>query len=232
MPPNCLWTSIFHGSDTQSQNLTRQVIWMEERRGKRAPQEQIPGPQYTTMMKSSVLSHDVRDPWAPRPGTTTAAGVCHLVRLNLATEPMRAHCSRRPGPIRVAAANPPSCRARLRGQRPARCACTTDRSLAPRLLHALAPPGSCTRPRPARLAKPTRAQTLAVRHEHVGPNVSEQQAHMIPKFGTEAYAKTRGTTPGGGASALGTAPLPMPGTRGSTRLGIYDSLRLAEKIVS
>ena len=55
---------------------------------------------------------------------------------------------------------------------------------------------------------------------------------MIPKFGTEAYAKTRGTTPGGGASALGTAPLPMPGTRGSTRLGIYDSLRLAEKIVS
>ena len=71
-----------------------------------------------------------------------------------------------------------------------------------------------------------------MRHEHVGPNVSEQQTHMIPKFGTEAYAKTRGTTPGGGASALGTAPLPMPGTRGSTRLGIYDSLRLAEKIVS
>ena len=56
--------------------------------------------------------------------------------------------------------------------------------------------------------------------------------YMIPKFGTETYAKTRGTTPGGGASALGTAPLPMPGTRGSTRLGIYDSLRLAEKIVS
>jgi len=60
---------------------------------------------------------------------------------------------------------------------------------------------------------------------------SEQQASFVPKFGTESYAKMRNTAPGGGASALGTAPFPMPGSRGSTRLGLYDSLRLAEKII-
>ena len=59
---------------------------------------------------------------------------------------------------------------------------------------------------------------------------SEQQAQFQPKFGTEGYAKMRSTAPGGGASALGTAPLPMPGTRGTTRVGLYDSLRQAEQI--
>ena len=64
----------------------------------------------------------------------------------------------------------------------------------------------------------------------MGPMRSEQQASFGAQFGTEAYAKMRGTAPGGGSSALGTAPQPMPGTRGHTRLGIHDSLRLAESI--
>jgi len=41
-------------------------------------------------------------------------------------------------------------------------------------------------------------------------------------------AETRLIAPGGGSSAVGTAPTPVPGVRGSTRTGIYDSLKLAE----
>ena len=74
MPPNCLWTTVFNGMDSQSQDLTRQVIVMEERRGKRAGQEQVPGPEYQAMMKAPVVAHEVRDPWKPKPGTTQASG--------------------------------------------------------------------------------------------------------------------------------------------------------------
>ena len=71
---------------------------------------------------------------------------------------------------------------------------------------------------------------MAVRYEHIGALRSEAQAEFVPKFGTESYATMRGTAPGGGASALGTAPIPVPGKKGHTRLGMYDSLRLAEQI--
>ena len=160
MPPNCLWTTVFNGVDSQSQDLTRQVIVMEERRGKRSPGEQLTGPEYQAMMKAPVVAHAIRDPWKPRPGTQEASGRYTI--------------------------------------------------------HPAVQGYSGSIPR--------------VRTEHVGSMRSEQQAQFQPKFGTEGYAKMRGTAPGGGASALGTAPFPMPGTRGSTRLGIYDSLRQAEKI--
>jgi len=89
----------------------------------------------------------------------------------------------------------------------------------------------CPGPRPfPRPSAESRPPGLAVRYEHIGANRSEQQASFTPKFGTDGYAQMRGTAPGGGASALGTAPMPVPGTRGSSRLGMYDSLRLAEKI--
>ena len=74
MPPNCLWTTVFNGVDSKSQDLTRQVIVMEDRRGKRASQEQVPGPEYQAMMKAPVVAHDIRDPWKPRPGTQQASG--------------------------------------------------------------------------------------------------------------------------------------------------------------
>ena len=74
MPPNCLWTTVFNGIDSQSQDLTRQVIVMEERRGKRSPQEQLTGPEYQAMMKAPVVAHEIRDPWKPRPGTQEASG--------------------------------------------------------------------------------------------------------------------------------------------------------------
>ena len=86
-------------------------------------------------------------------------------------------------------------------------------------------------PSPASLTSPGLfPPPLVVRTEHIGSMRSEQQAQFQPKFGTEGYAKMRSTAPGGGASALGTAPLPMPGTRGTTRVGLYDSLRQAEQI--
>ena len=91
----------------------------------------------------------------------------------------------------------------------------------------------CGAPRPTTLPRPSverHPPGLAVRYEHIGANRSEQQASFTPKFGTDDYANMRGTAPGGGASALGTAPMPVPGTRGSSRLGMYDSLRLAEKM--
>ena len=156
MPPNCLWTTIFNGVDSQSQDLTRQVIVMEERWGKR-PGEQLTGP--VSSDDERRWSRAIRDPWKPRPGT---GGIGRYT------------------------------------------------------IHPAVQGYSGTIPR--------------VRTEHIGANRSEQQAQFQPKFGTEGYAKMRGTAPGGGASALGTAPFPMPGTRGSTRLGIYESLRQAEKI--
>ena len=162
MPPNCLWTSVFNGPSSQAQDLTRHVIVMEERRGKRASQEQIPGPEYQSMMKAPVIAHEIRDPWKPRPGTQEASG-------RYTIQPAVQGYS----------------------------------GLIPR-----------------------------VRTEHIGIGVSEQQAQFQPKFGTEGYAKARNTAPGGGASALGTAPFPMPGTRGSKKLGIYDSLRQAEQVSS
>ena len=74
MPPNCLWTTVFNGVDSKSQDLTRQVIVMEDRRGKRASQEQVTGPEYQAMMKAPVVAHEIRDPWKPRPGTQEASG--------------------------------------------------------------------------------------------------------------------------------------------------------------
>tara|TARA_B100000795_G_C22618191_1_gene367802 strand:- start:203 stop:700 length:498 start_codon:yes stop_codon:yes gene_type:complete len=162
MPPNCLWTTVFNGVDSKSQDLTRQVIVMEERRGKRASQEQVPGPEYQAMMKAPVIAHEIRDPWKPKPGTQEASGR-HTIQ----------------PAVQGYAGNVPR-----------------------------------------------------VRTEHIGIGISEQQAQFQSKFGTEGYAKMRSTAPGGGASALGTAPFPMPGTRGSTRVGLYDSLRQAEQISS
>ena len=55
---------------------------------------------------------------------------------------------------------------------------------------------------------------------------SEQQAQFIPHFGTSSYAEARGYAPSGGAGALGTYPLPVPGKRVFETRGIYESLQL------
>ena len=45
-----------------------------------------------------------------------------------------------------------------------------------------------------------------------------------PHFGTDSYRKTANMAPGGGASALGTKPLPIPGSKTPIGVGIYDQL--------
>ena len=56
-----------------------------------------------------------------------------------------------------------------------------------------------------------------VRPEHTGVNNGEQAAHFVPHFGSRAYAKCRREAPAGGASALGTKPFAVPGTRSKCR---------------
>ncbi|KOO35826.1 hypothetical protein Ctob_010942 [Chrysochromulina tobinii] len=63
-----------------------------------------------------------------------------------------------------------------------------------------------------------------VRPEHTGKNMGEQAAQFIPHFGTASYRKTANMAPGGGASALGTKPLPIPGSKTPIGVGIYDQL--------
>ena len=109
----------------------------------------------------------------------------------------------------IGAAHDPTGGARLLGRHPSRCALPAWLSIFSERTcrRACSYPG----PNPCVI-------TLAVRTEHVGGMRSEQQAEFGPKFGTEGYAKMRGTAPGGGASALGTAPLRgVGGARGSTR---------------
>ena len=83
MPPNCLWTPVFQGVDTQKNNLTRQVITMEERRGKRAAQEQVPKQQYDRLMRgipAGGRTPDI-DPWAPKPESQrTGPGGRHTIQ--------------------------------------------------------------------------------------------------------------------------------------------------------
>ena len=63
-----------------------------------------------------------------------------------------------------------------------------------------------------------------VRPEHTGKNPGEQAAQFKPHFGTEGYQKVLRMAPGGGASALGTKPMPIPGTKAPVGVGIYDQL--------
>jgi hypothetical protein len=67
----------------------------------------------------------------------------------------------------------------------------------------------------------------SLRPEHTGVNNGEQAAKFTQHFGTASYAKARNMAPGGGASALGTAPMPIPGTRAPVGRGLYDSLLVA-----
>ena len=66
-----------------------------------------------------------------------------------------------------------------------------------------------------------------VRPEHTGVNNGEQAAHFKPHFGTKGYQDVLRMAPGGGASALGTAPMPVPGKRTPSGTGIYDSHLIA-----
>jgi len=66
-----------------------------------------------------------------------------------------------------------------------------------------------------------------VRPEHTGQNRGEFSAHFVPHFGSNAHAKMRREAPAGGASALGTKPFEIPGTRTPPGIGIYDSLLVA-----
>ena len=52
-----------------------------------------------------------------------------------------------------------------------------------------------------------------VRPEHTGVNNGEQAAHFVPHFDTEPFFAMKRTAPAGGASALGTKPVEVPGTR-------------------
>lgn len=66
-----------------------------------------------------------------------------------------------------------------------------------------------------------------VRPEHTGKNNGEQAAHFVPHFGSKALAATRREAPAGGASALGTKPWEIPGTRTPPGIGIYESHLIA-----
>ena len=71
---------------------------------------------------------------------------------------------------------------------------------------------------------------LRVRPEHTGFNHGEQAAHFTPHFGTDAWWKAQRMAPGGGASALGTAPMPVPGTCTPIGNGIYESHLVAKAV--
>ena len=71
-----------------------------------------------------------------------------------------------------------------------------------------------------------------VRSEHLGVMRSEAQAHYVPHNGSAAMAAVQRMAPGGGSSALGTAPMPMPGQRTVTGMGIYQSLEVVRSMPS
>jgi len=66
------------------------------------------------------------------------------------------------------------------------------------------------------------------RPEHTGENKGEQAAQFVPHIGSAAHASTKREAPAGGASALGTKPFAVPGTRTPQGRGIYDSLLIAK----
>jgi len=63
-----------------------------------------------------------------------------------------------------------------------------------------------------------------VRQEHTGKNYGEQAAQFKAHFGTDRYQYTQNMAPGGGASALGTKPMPIPGSKTPVGPRIYESL--------
>ena len=69
-----------------------------------------------------------------------------------------------------------------------------------------------------------------LRPEHVG-TLSEAQAAWKDK--TVEHREAARIAPGGGASAMGTAPSNMPGVRatGKRNSGLFDALREAERII-
>jgi len=151
MAGNVLWTQVFNKPGSQSQELTRQRIFQEERCGRR-PASIVPGPVHEELVRGRGPYHIV-DPWAPSQAR-----------------------------------------------------------------HSLPPPivgygGTIPRVRP----------------EHTGINRGEQAAHYKPHFGTASYAFTVGQAPGGGASALGTKPMPIPGSRTPVARGIYESFLVAKQ---
>mgnify|MGYP003685641659 CR=1 FL=1 len=63
--------------------------------------------------------------------------------------------------------------------------------------------------------------------EHLGKPKSEAHAAYVDK--SQGYKDfSRSIAPGGGSSALGTKPMPVPGAKAVPRAGIYDTLKLAE----
>ena len=69
-----------------------------------------------------------------------------------------------------------------------------------------------------------------VRKEHVGTMQSEAAASYVPHLSTKsqpsaALSAVRMMAPGGGSSALGTAPMPVPGNKTVSAMPtLYDSL--------
>jgi len=63
--------------------------------------------------------------------------------------------------------------------------------------------------------------------EHLGRPTSEASAQFVDKSKSHRDF-TRSLAPGGGSSALGTQPMPVPGARAVPRRGIYDTLKMAE----
>jgi hypothetical protein len=65
--------------------------------------------------------------------------------------------------------------------------------------------------------------------EHVGKPTSEHNAAFVNKSaGHRAF--TQSIAPGGGSSALGTKPMPVPGAKAVPRPGIYETLKVAESM--
>ena len=60
--------------------------------------------------------------------------------------------------------------------------------------------------------------------------MSETSAQFVPHHASPAMEALQARKPGGGSSALGTAPMSMPGHRTVTKPGIYESLELARSL--
>lgn len=89
---------------------------MEERRGKRSAQEQIPGEQFATLMRGKPAGGRVpdKDPWAPRPETQHASGR-HTIQ-----PPVQGYTGSVPrGALPRTQARDPSCAPQLRVTHPA-----------------------------------------------------------------------------------------------------------------
>ena len=73
-----------------------------------------------------------------------------------------------------------------------------------------------------------------VRKEHVGRLQSEASSSYVPHISnnqpSSALAQVRRMAPGGGSSALGTAPNPVPGHRTITNMTIYGALNEARSL--